>query len=76
MKNTKLTITKTVRESLKNLVKVYERLIPLKEDVENRVDKDFNDSDFDFTMKYLSVFNSMTSIRMKECLEVVKSDLK
>jgi len=76
MKNLKLKITKTVRESLENLVKVYERLIPLKEDVENRVDKDFNESDFDFTMKYLSVFNSMTSLKMRQCLEVVKSDLK
>lgn len=69
-------MTNSVRQSLENLVKIYERLIPLKEDVENRVDTDFNESNFDFTMKYLSVFNSMSSTRMRECLEVVKSDLK
>lgn len=69
-------MTNSVRQSLENLVKTYERLIPLKEDVENRVDTDFNESNFDFTMKYLSVFNSMSSTTMRECLEVVKSDLK
>lgn len=67
---------KSVKQSLEKLVKNYERLIPLKENIENGTQKDLNESDFNFIMKYLSVFNSMTSTKMKECLEGVKSDLK